>query len=258
MNRATGFLTYFARPLLVLAFVFFFTPHGNSQTWKITRYESILGMGTAHYMGDVGSITREENFLGFKDLKFAHSRPSILLGARYKLYEKISVRLNMNFAWLGGDDAYGTYSARAIKFSTFIFEPSLQGEIAIIKDKSANNYLMMKSQRMNSFVSAFSVYGFAGFSPVFYWPTVIQHDPAGRTNIDTKHVSMAFPLGLGVRYGFNPKWKLALELGGRFTLTDYLDSFSPQSSKANDVYYLTQVHLTYVFKTNRKGFPEFW
>lgn len=247
------------RSFLIIFIVLLITSlPGNSQVWKITRYEGIVGLGTTNYMGDIGSITPDDNFLGVKDFKFAHSRPVFYFGARYKFYERISVKANLNLAWLGGNDKHGSYPDRGIVFSTFIIEPSLQGEIAIVKDKSSNNYLMMKSRGMNSFVSRWSFYGFFGLSPVFYWPNVIEPDPAGRTDKDIKHVSMAFPMGLGVKYGIKPKWKIAVEWGPRLTLTDDLDSFSPQSSRANDVYYFTQVNLIYVFRTNRNGLPEFW
>ena len=36
-------------------------------------------------------------------------------------------------------------------------------------------------------------------------------------------ISVAFPIGLGVRYKLNNSWDLGFEMGFRYTLTDYLD-----------------------------------
>lgn len=243
--------------LLTLLALFLFSGPGDAQVWKMTRYEAIAGLGGTFYMGDIGSITPDDNLLGLKDVRFRFTRPVIHLGARYKLYERISVKLNINFGWLYGIDDYGSNEGRGIEFSTFLFEPTVQGEYSFIKDRSSNNYLMMKSKGMLSFASAVSFYGFAGFGPVIFSPKVIVPDPSGRTEEEFSNVAMAFPLGIGVKYGLTPKLKIGFEFGGRFTTTDHLDSFTSQQSRANDVYYFGTFQLVYALKTNRNGWPKF-
>jgi len=58
-----------------------------------------------------------------------------------------------------------------------------------------------------------------------------------------------------VKYGLTPDWNIGFELGGRFTLTDYLDAFTSQWSKANDFYYFATFHIIYKLDTSRKGWP---
>lgn len=207
-------------------------------------------------MGDIGTITHSENFLGFKDLAFRFSRPVIHAGFRYKLYRKIAVKLNFNLAWLHGDDQYGSNDGRGFVFTSTLFESTVQGEYYIIADKSTNNYLMMKGKGVMPFGSFMSLYVFAGLGPVSSSPK-IKGDPYNRAIADPKKMTFAFPVGVGVKYGLTPRWKLGFELGIRYTGSDELDAFTSQFSQANDVYYFATFHAVYRIKTARNGLPSF-
>ena len=243
-------LTFF----LALTILFLISGSVHSQVWKMKRYEAEAGLGGTFYMGDIGSITPKENIAGLKDVVFQFTRPVIHLGFRYKFYERIWVKMNLNYGWLYGNDTYGSNDTRGVVFRTSLFETTFQGEFAFIPDKTSNNYLMMKGKGIMSFASSISFYGFAGFGPVFFFPKVLE-DPNNRTSTDFSKVTLAFPLGLGVKYGLTPDWNIGFELGGRFTLTDYLDAFTSQWSKANDFYYFATFHIIYKLDTSRKGWP---
>ena len=243
--------------LFVVVLIFLFSGNSFSQiVWKMHRYEAEAGLGGTFYMGDIGTITPTDNLLGLKDVAFRFTRPVVHAGFRYKLYKKIAIKLNLNLAWIYGDDQYGSNDRRGYVFTSTLFESTLQGEYYIIADKSANNYLMMKNKGVIPFGSFISLYGFAGLGPVFSTPK-IKEDPYNRAIANPKHVTMAFPLGLGLKYGLTPKWKLGFELGIRYTLSDELDAFTSQYSHANDVYYFATFHATYLIKTARNGWPSF-
>ena len=106
------------------------------------------------------------------------------------------------------------------------------------------------------FASSIGFYGFAGFGPVFFNPTVLE-DPNNRTSTDFSKVALAVPVGLGVKYGLTPDWMIGFELGGRWTTTDYLDAFTSEWSKSNDFYYLVTFHMIYKLDTSRDGWPVF-
>jgi len=243
------------RSALILLLVFLAsTGYSFGQTWKMKRYEAMLGLGGTFYMGDIGSITPQENLAGLKDVAFRFVRPDIYLGFRYKFKERIAVKMNLNFGWFYGDDTYCTNDSRGVVFNTFFFEPSFQGEYYFIRDVSANNYLMMKGKGVMSFRSSISFYGFAGLGPTFFWPKV-KEDPYNRTASEYSKVAMAFPIGLGIKYGLTPDWMLGLELGGRWTTSDYLDAFTSQWSKAHDFYYIIAFQMIYKIDTSREGWP---
>ena len=241
--------------ILTIILSFLISGIAHSQTWKMKRYEAMVGIGGSFYMGDIGSVSPTESIGGIKDVVFASTRPVIHLGFRYKISERFWVKLNLNYGWLYGDDSYyGSNQERGLVFSTPIFESTVQAEYAFIKDKSDNNYLMMKGKGIRSFNSNISFYGFAGFGPIFFWPKVLE-DPDNRAATDFSKVALAFPLGLGLKYGLTPDWKIGFEVGGRFTTTDYLDAFTSDWSKYNDNYFFATFHVIYNLDVSRKGWP---
>ncbi len=241
--------------LISIVAFFMFSLSSNSQVWKLKRYEAIIGLGGSFYMGDIGSITPDDNIAGIKDIVFANTRPVIHLGFRYKIWERAWVKLNVNYGWLyGNDNKYGSNQERGFVFKTPLLETTVQAEYAFIKDKSANNYLMVRGKGIMSFTSSISFYGFAGLGPVFFWPDVLE-DPNNREAQDYSKVALAFPIGLGLKYGLTPDWKIGLDVGGRFTTTDYLDAFTSEWSKYNDNYLFATFHVIYNLDTSRKGWP---
>ncbi len=107
---------------LTIILSFLISGLGNSQTWKMKRYEVEAGAGGSFYMGDIGSVTPSENIGGFKDVVFSSTRPVIHLGFRYKILERFWVKLNVNYGWLYGDDSnYGSNQERGLVFSTPTF-----------------------------------------------------------------------------------------------------------------------------------------
>ena len=70
-----------------------------------------------------------------------------------------------------------------------------------------------------------------------------------------------FPLPKNVELFFlppySPDFNFGVEIGGRYTTTDYLDGYSSQYSKSNDVYYFLNVTVTYKMKTGKNGLPSF-
>jgi hypothetical protein len=58
-------LQYILLPLLLL---FIFSNGSMAQKWKLKRYEGIVGIGTAHYFGDIGGTADETNLFGLKDV----------------------------------------------------------------------------------------------------------------------------------------------------------------------------------------------
>ena len=81
------------------------------------RYEGIVGIGTANYFGDIGGYSKGDNALGLKDISITNTRPSIYLGARYKVYEVLAVKLNFIYGFFSGNDENSSNSQRNFEFS---------------------------------------------------------------------------------------------------------------------------------------------
>ena len=241
--------------LLILLLSFLYPATTQAQAWRMKRYEAIVGIGTSNYFGDIGGYSKGENALGFKDISLSSTRPSIYLGARYKLYEPIAIKLNLITGFISGSDEGGINEGRNFKFSATIFEPSVQVEYSFLKEKEAQSYLMMKGSGMKSFRSSISAYVFVGIGGGFFWPKA--KEDLVDYEIDYNKATLVVPMGLGAKYGLNSNWSVGFELGGRLTTTDYLDGYTSPYSESNDVYYFAVINFVYKMRTSRSGWPIF-
>ena len=240
--------------IIILFFASFLVPESYSQIWKLRRYEMEGGVGMTNYFGDVGGHSNGENALGLKDISGKSVSGIFNIGMRYKLLEKTWLKFNLGFGSLRGSDEGGVNDTRGIKFNSFLFEPSLRLEQAIINGKDERSYLMMKGRGISSFRNSFSLYLFGGLGGAMAFPKA-KEDPYDRMT-DGKS-AIIFPLGLGIKMALDPNWSLGMDLGWRFSTSDYLDGFSSQYSDHNDVYFLTNISLIWKLRTSRKNLPIF-
>jgi len=241
--------------LFFLIASFLFTLTVDAQAWRMRRYETIFGVGTAHYFGDIGGWSKDENILGLRDIDFTQVRPNLYFGIRYKLYEELAFKLNFSYGYLHGDDSGDANNSRNFKFYTRIFEPSVQVEYGFIKEKEAMSYLMMKGRGMSQFHPSISAYAFLGLGGAFFKVT----KKGNLKNVDLEYtpVALVVPLGIGLKYGLNTNWSIGFDLGGRFTTSDYIDGYSSKFSKSKDVYFFGVINMVYKIRTGSNGLPVF-
>ena len=243
------------RLYLIFLIAFLFPYFSNAQVWKMRRYEALGGILTSNYFGDIGGFSKGDNALGLRDFNLFQTRPGIYMGARYKIREKLSAKLNLTLAFLHGTDKGGVNEGRNFKFSTTVFEPSVQVEYSFLPEKESRSYLMMKGKGIETFQSSFSAYVFAGLGGAFFGTKKLEN----LENFDFEYskITLVLPIGVGVKIGLTPKFSAGFDLGIRFTKTDYLDAYTSQYSKSNDVYYFGVFSLIYKLKTSRTGWPVF-
>ena len=227
----------------------------DAQAWRMRRYEAIIGIGTAHYFGDIGGWSKDDNLLGLKDIDFTEVRPSIYFGFRYKLYQNLALKLNFTYGYLHGDDADKANSTRNFKFYTSIFEPSFQVEYAFIKEKEAMSYLMMKGRGMSQFHPSISVYGFLGLGGAFF--NITKKENLENVDLEYTPAALVVPVGFGLKFGLNTNWSVGFDLGGRFTTSDYIDGYTSEFSESKDVYFFGVFCMMYKIRTGSNGLPVF-
>ena len=231
---------------------------GNAQRWKLRRYEAVFGVGFLNYFGDIGGSATSDNWFGIKDLSIKHTRPSLYLGTRYKIRENMSLKLNLMYGFLAGDDEGSKNSDRRFEFTSSIFEPSLQYEFSIISEEKrySSSALFNKRGMVNNY-SQINLYLYAGIGGVFFNPKVndaLANAPAYDPNHSKAGIVM--PLGIGLKYVINQNWSVGGEFGIRLSTTDYMDGYShPKFSKANDLYYFGFINGIYRIRTSKSGAP---
>jgi hypothetical protein len=230
---------------------------GNSKPWKYRRWELMTGVGTAQMFGDIGGYTSGENALGLKDFSFSNLRFSLNGGMRYWISDRFATRLNLGFAGLHTSDSKGSNTGRAFESSTMLFEPSLLGEVEIIKAKYESMFLFGKSSRklFSQLIYTFNVYGFAGFGGAVFKVSHNIDDPSLLTS--DGGFAPVFPVGIGVRMQYNTRVSFGIEWSTRFALSDYVDGYTSPYSKHNDMYRFFNITWCYKLRTGQHGGPVF-
>ncbi len=256
--------------ILIVLLFFLSVQLSNAQLWKRARYEAIIITGTSSVFTDLGGSNAPGTHF-VKDIDFQTTRPLIGVGARYKYKENISFKFSMIFGYLKAGDYLTSYAPRenrGVIARTPLFETSVQGEYSIVKERLGRRYTFSHFRGGRNFNIMFvNTYIFAGFGGIYFSPQITSSNGGTWTKATTQsplskgddysHFSMAFPFGIGFKYAINRKWKIGLEFGNRYTLTDYLDNHSDIYSKGNDSYFFFNINLIKRLKTARSGLPKF-
>lgn len=230
-----------------------------SQRWKLGRFEMVYGIGTSNYFGDIGGSDKPDKW-SVADLDFRYTRPVVSVGCRYKIKEKVSIKANLNYAYIYGSDANSLNDSRSYSFSSNIFEIYGHIEYELISAERFMNYSSRGIRDgLKKFHSSISVYTFVGIGGILFFPKAKDDFAVSERFVNNKHIALGIPLGFGVRYPLNSQLHVGFEFGGRFTSTDYIDGFSPKASKTVDMYYISVINISYKVKKRsfRRKNPHF-
>ena len=167
----------------------------SAQRWKRSRYELLGGVGPSSFFGDLGGGNKDGvHFMG--DLDIQSTRYHVILGIRYKVKEKMALRLNLIYGRIHGSDLY-TESGRTFRqltFSSGVFEPSLQFEYSVLKEQLGTRYTF---KNLNRFKLTFvNTYFFLGVGGVMFNPKLNYIDATNK-NDNYGKFSLAIPIGVG-------------------------------------------------------------
>lgn len=232
-------------------------PQTDAQLWRMRRLEAVAGVGPSFFFGDVGGFSPKENVLGLKDLSFMQTRVSFSGAARYRILSDLSVRLSLSGAMLKATDERGSNEPRDMEAKINILEPAIIGEFYFIKNKIEDSYLFSKG-KINTFdriITSIDFYTFTGIGGAKY--SVEGNENLLNAGMKTDGFTTVIPIGIGSTLLFSPDVNLGIELGGRYSFSDYLDGYTSQYSSSNDVYYFLNFTFVYKLKTKINGFPVF-
>lgn len=209
------------------------------QKWKKERYELIFGVGTSHFFGDLGGGEGQgQPYVSFEDMDWEVTKPSFQLGFRYKIFHRLYYKLGVGYGQISGSDEFSENPARRqrnLSFKSDLYEVTNQFEFQIIKenrdDGGGINYGSM-FQNINLYVFG-GVSGFyfnpkAEYQGEWYELQPLGTEGQGIGSNPPKYslYQVAFPVGGGIKFYINKRWSIGVEIGGRFTLTDYIDDVS--------------------------------
>ncbi len=240
----------FLPALFFLIFVVSFTTKGQytAHLWKTMRYDVFGGMGTNVFMGDLGGGKKVgAHFFGVRDFDIQTTRPTATIGGRMKIRERIALRASVSYARLNGDDKNTPNESRFnrnLNFSTNIWEGALCVEISIKRENRGKRYIFQHQSIFNNM----NIYFFGGIAGFHFNPTTkyngkVVHlkemrtggqglsytKPGDTASVRVKEYSLnalAYPLGVGIKYYLNKRWSIGMELGVRYSNTDFIDDAS--------------------------------
>ena len=190
-----------------------------------------LGFGSSSYYGDLSPYGRivQSTFNGIRwNAAFNFTR---------QVSPSLGIRFGLTWARISGDDSfmdnvtgYEANFMRNLHFRNDIKELSIVAQYDLVRTEKS----YLRREKIIPYI-------FGGIA-------VFAHDPVAKADtslytggwvrlqpLNTEGqgqpgyakpyslISMAFPIGAGVRYKLNNSWDLGFEVGFRFTLTDYLD-----------------------------------
>lgn len=190
------------------------------------RWDYGFGLGAANYLGDIGGKEKtRRDFVA--DMKLAKTRWSASGFARFKLDHRLSVKGQLNYCRIAGDDKLSSNPgrhARNLSFWNDIFEINVTPQVKIYENNDLGS-----SYR---FRLGFKLYAFAGVG--FY-----HHNPKTRYNdevyklrpMSTEGVKYSLwqfnvPVGTGFYFTIRKKHRIGFEYSWRLCFTDYLDDIS--------------------------------
>ena len=187
------------------------------------HFEAGVMVGISNYRGDLDPESVWETF--------GQTHASFGGLIRYNINDYVAARFNVYYGTVSGDDAVGTpgQQQRNLSFKSNILEFAIGGEFNIL------GYQPYGLERV------FSPYVFASIGIVRYNPKAfidgrwVELQPLGTEGQGLAAypdkdlyslTALTVPFGVGAKYAINDRWNLGIEMGLRYTNTDYLDDIS--------------------------------
>jgi Domain of unknown function (DUF6089) len=204
----------------------FFVSFAASASAQSQNYEYVqkgefgITVGMAHYFGDINT-------------RAAINRPKPAIGAffRKQFGNYVGLRLSAHYAQLGYSDTYSDndyQKLRNLSFNTNIWEIALQGDFNFFKFIPNDPYYSFTPYiTLGVGVFTYDPYAYTDGQKEFLRPLGTEGQLIGyngRKQYST--MALCIPLGVGAKFNISEKINFSVEVGYRFTGTDYLDDVS--------------------------------
>lgn len=182
---------------------------GNGMEY-INSIQLTGGLGTSTYYGDL-----------CENMECMIFRPQASLGVIYRNSDRLLLRSEFAYVRLAGSDARGENRSRNLSFRSNNYEISFSAV-----------YDFIPYERKFRYRAPFTPYAHGGVGATIFSPQAnlngkwVNLRPLQTEGIKYAKVTPIISYGLGMRYKANPKLNISLELGYRWTFTDYLDDVS--------------------------------
>lgn len=185
-----------------------------------------VSVGVSNYLGDIGGKEKtRRDFVA--DMKLAKTRWNMGGFVRYKVHQKVSVKVALDYLRIEGDDKLSSNPARNtrnLNFRNDMFDLALTGQVFFFEDNDLGNTYRYKN--------GFRAYVFGGVGVYYSNPKALYNGsyvalrPLQTEGKRYSPVGLNIPLGVGFYFTFSKKHRIGYELNWRTTFSDYLDDIS--------------------------------
>lgn len=210
------------RKLLAIVAVFGFPLLINAQNSIVQEGEFGVGIGAAHYFGDINTRAH-----------LNRPKPAATLFFRKNFGNYIALRVAGSFAQVGYSDIYNDHNEfmkrRNLSFNSNIWELAVQGDFNFYRflpgdpDFRFTPYITFGAGLFN-----YDPYAYLDGKKYFLRPLGTEGQGSATYPQRKPYSSMAvsIPFGVGLKYSINDRLNVGFEVVHRFTNTDYLDDVS--------------------------------
>ena len=236
------------RRIPLVLFIILVYSSSFAQNWKRQRLEWGAQAGVTSFLGDLGGGASEGGGYGPKDLDIASTSWAIGGSFRYYMRANMAAKANLYIAQVTGHDqnsANPTRKARNLNFRTQIIELSVQYELYFLTERAKGMYRLRGARGLKKL--KLDGYLFAGIGAFYYnpqgyadgaWHNLREIGTEGQTSGKGSKYSViaaCLPVGVGFKKKINRKMSLGLEIGVRFTATDYIDDVSGYYQEPDEI-----------------------
>lgn len=185
-----------------------------------------MSVGVSNYLGDIGGKEKtRRDFMA--DMKFAKTRWNVGGFARYKVHQKVSVKVALDYLRIEGDDKLSTNpgrNGRNLNFRNDMFDLAVTGQLFFYEDNDLGNTYRFKN--------GFRAYFFAGLGAYYSNPKALYNGeyvklrPLKTEGVAYSPVGINIPMGIGFYFTIHKKHRIGYEFNYRTTFSDYLDDIS--------------------------------
>jgi hypothetical protein len=228
--------------------------------WKNRRHEFAIGGGASNTLTDLGGGKGPGRDLTPLDMDVQATKYAFTFEYSYAIASRWTMRTNVIYGKLHADDMYTTSyrNLRGNHFYSNVFEASQIFIYHFRKERIGHLYSLRNTRGKKLGVTPLNLgwYLFGGVGGFHFNPyaEVRNANPYGLSGTHrlqplgtegqfiagsgrTPYAlwSAAMPFGIGMRHSINGDFGVKLELGYRFTFTDYLDDTSTDFPNSDDL-----------------------
>jgi hypothetical protein len=210
------------RNIFIIIFIFFTITISKAQ-WL---WDYGMSLGVSNYLGDIGGKEKtRRDFMA--DMKLAKTRWNMGGFVRYKVHQKVSVKLALDYLRIEGDDKLSSNparNARNLNFRNDMFDLAVTGQVFFFEDNDLGNTYRYKN--------GFRAYFFAGVGAYYSNPKAFVNGsyvalrPLHTEGKTYSPVGINIPMGVGFYFTIHKKHRIGYEFNYRTTFSDYLDDIS--------------------------------